>query len=134
MDEHSLSKSEIYELANFVADNAQDGVILALLFKRHTLEEISELKVTDIAKDDLRYKDIYPLIYRAISENNYIVVEDDKIKMKPIIKTDYVVRNEYGKKLETNELKSRVKKVLDIVDYQYVNEEDIRESGRNNIN
>lgn len=59
MEEHRLPKSEIFELANFTADNAQDGVILALLFKQLTLDEIRELKLSDIIKDDIRYKDIY---------------------------------------------------------------------------
>ena len=155
-DNMIISKKEIDSLSNY-AENAQDGVILNLLFdgvshKRKFLE-LRNIRIQDVNEEDLTInipqlvdedtgelltsrtipisKETLRIINAAMKENKYASVKGNATRSYKIAESDYILRglrNNFQIKWEN--VPQRIIRIADLEDYPYLNATNIAYSGQ----
>ncbi|MCC3687435.1 hypothetical protein LLR47_19725 [Bacillus cereus] len=147
-DENMIfDKDEIMEMA-MSADNAQDGVILGLLFDglshKNEFEELTELTKDDINMDTENQEIILEdrnvpistetaiLINRALKQDDvYVSITGEKARKYKIAEGDHVLRGLRGKnKVKGQIISQRLLRIADTFEYPYLNATTISYSGQ----
>lgn len=142
-----FDRDEIMEMA-LNADNAQDGVILALLFDgvshKNEFEELIELTKDDIDFDnkEIRLKDrTIPmrhetkiLVEDALDQDRkYVSIKGEKARTYTVTRGINVLRGLRGKaKVKAQIISQRILRIADIYGYPYLNATTISYSGQIN--
>lgn len=141
-----FDKDEIMEMA-MSADNAQDGVILGLLFDglshKNEFEELTELTKDDINMDTENQEIILEdrnvpistetaiLIRRALDEDKYVSITGEKARKYKIAEGDNVLRGLRGKnKVKGQIISQRLLRIADTFEYPYLNATTVSYSGQ----
>lgn len=142
-----FDKDEIMEMA-MSADNAQDGVILGLLFDglshKNEFEELTELTKDDINMDTENQEIILEdrnvpistetaiLINRALKQDDvYVSITGEKARKYKIAEGDHVLRGLRGKnKVKGQIISQRLLRIADTFEYPYLNATTISYSGQ----
>lgn len=145
-----FTKEEIMNMAMY-AENAQDGVILALLYEgvspKNNFKELVNIKVEDIDfdKGELNIegrdmpiklsKETLFLLKGAICISSYYSVNGDKIREYNITKTDYVLRGlryKGNKPISWRNVNQRILRISVVNKEEYLNATNISASGQIN--
>lgn len=136
----ALSKAEVYALAKGT-DNAQDSVMLALLFEGATLEEAQQATHTDVLKnsitlhngESLRTLPIPPELGRfikdAATEHIYLHVEPKRCVSIPLQQTGFILRGDMHGPLPLSIIESRIIHIGKRVGYQNLTAQLLQDSG-----
>ncbi|WP_050552613.1 phage lytic cycle repressor MrpR family protein [Bacillus cereus] len=141
-----FDKDEIMEMA-MSADNAQDGVILGLLFDglshKNEFEELVNLTEDNIDEDNQQIvledrEEPIPmstetaiLVRRALEEDTYVSIKGENSRRYKIAEGTNVLRGLRGKaKVKGQIISQRILRIAEIFDYPYLNATTISYSGQ----
>lgn len=151
-----LSKDEIYSISEY-SENAQDGVILNLLFDgishKRKFVELINLKITDVDKDNLVINvpqlvdedtgEILPqrqvpissqtlrMIEHAMSETKYASLKGETSRQYSIADSEYILRGlRKNYQIKWNNVSHRIIRIAEIENYPYLNATNISYSGQ----
>ncbi|MDM5187559.1 hypothetical protein QUF99_09575 [Bacillus sp. DX4.1] len=139
-----FDKDEIMEMA-MSADNAQDGVILGLLFDgvshKNEFEELTNLTEDNIDEENQQIileNRIVPmstetaiLVRRALEEDKYVSIKGETSRRYKIAEGANVLRGLRGKaKVKGQIISQRILRIAEIFDYPYLNATTISYSGQ----
>lgn len=141
-----FDKDEIMEMA-MSSDNAQDGVILGLLFDglshKNEFEELTELTKNDINMDADNQEILLEdrnvpmstetaiLVNRALDEDKYVSITGENVRKYKIAEGDNVLRGLRGKnKVKGQIISQRILRIADTFGYPYLNATTVSYSGQ----
>lgn len=142
-----FDKDEIMEMA-MNSDNAQDGVILGLLFDgvshKNEFEELIELTINDIdfEQQEIKFTDrTVPmstetaiLVRKAYEEEIYVSVKGESSRKYKIAEGLNILRGLRGKaKVKSQIINQRILRIKEIFDYPYLNATQVAYSGQINF-
>lgn len=144
-----FSEEEIDEMVNKLV-NAQDSVIIRLLFEGiegDALSELLNLKINDAAEDTIHVEGrghrvkvtekCMSLVNRAIREDTYLLRNGEakgKKKEAALVDNNYLIKSAIGKtinleKADKHLVYRRIAMISEYFDYKYLNAKNIRKSG-----
>ncbi|SMQ78375.1 hypothetical protein SAMN05444673_3395 [Bacillus sp. OV166] len=139
-----FDKEEIMEMA-MDSDNAQDGVILALLFDgishKNEFEELRNLTLDNINEDNQQIilsdrtipmsTETSVLVKKAIKDDTYVSIKGETSRKYKIAQGTNLLRGLRGKVQVKGQIVSqRILRIAEIFDYEYLNATTISYSGQ----
>jgi integrase len=144
MENMIFDKDEIMEMA-MNSDNAQDGVILGLLFDgvshKNEFEELTNLTEDDVDFENQEVKvsdrnvpistETMILIKDALKQEKYVSINGEKSRKYKIAEGKNIIRGLRGKvKVKGQIISQRILRIAEIFDYEFLNATTVSYSGQ----